>query len=1246
MSYISSIRKGEKVLVWERTDKGRIMKTYPAPWYFYTEAVDGEYKNIYGKSLKRHDFVNWKAFDDGVKSFKHMRKEIYESDIPAELKVLSQNYYQAIPPNLHISVYDIEIDYDPAVDFQGAKNPIFPINSISLLNIWENTNYVMAIPPNGERAEDIDANQFLADMEDIEPLNYPTKVEFFNTERELLGRFLDLIEDSDVISGWNSEMFDDPYTAKRIEEVLEHRLHALSFRGASKPRFSEKENYNEMEPIVRFSGRVNIDYLELYKKFSFGEEPSYKLESIAEKVLKDMRKLEFKGTLADLYKNDFTKFVRYNIRDTEILGGFERVLGFLNQANALYHNTTGLFHHSLKTLKNTELGMINYCHYVLDDLKVPDTHIPSHHSSIEGGYVIAPKRGQHDNLASVDMTALYPSSIRSNNISPETLIGQFDNKKKAFEAIHGRSDQLLNFQFEEKTTGSDQKISMSAAEWRKTLLEKGWGISGYGTVFNLKTKGILPGLLESWFIERKKTKALSIDYAKQSEAFEKDSPEYKELIAKSQYYDRIQQVMKLQLNAAYGSLCNKYFKFNDTRLGASTTATGQVLLKHQTAKVNELLTGVYDLEGEAIIYGDSVTGDSEIILDTGEKNIEDLFTHTDYQDGEKEYCNLDGVDGLTYDPTTNKSCFKAIKYVMRHKVSKQLYRVWLTNSEYIDVTEDHSLIGYLNTAVRTKNEHFMVEVKPHELGGRVKSLITLKSIPRNNIVDNGYSKEIYEFLGYIIGDGYAGERSGDVGLSVGSIDIDEITEKLLNPLVEQGYITSFKVKPNTHDVNICGNKIWKLLRTLLYPNNVKTFPIKIFSETESNIASFLRGYLSADGTITGNIVRLTSVNLDFIKSSQKLLRYIGLASTYFTESNENSYNGKFSGTFSKHLCIKRNPRFNDLVGFILDRKSKKIKSYDTSRNQQLWEYDFHVNKVLKVEPIIHNDYVYDIEIEDTHTFFANGILVHNTDSSYFKTFAKDIETATKVGDAVGLKVNESFPAFMRDAFLCTETCDKIIETDREIIGSSGIFMKKKMYIVHVVNDEGKKVDKVKAMGIALKKSTLPKEYQVQLSKFVEQILKKCNWDDVAQDIVDYKESLQQSAILRIGLPIGVKNMVKYTNNWKNEGYKTFLPGNVAASVHWNIARERNNDNESIKITTGTKIKVYYLKTKYYNKFKSIAIPTDATEIPSWFTEDYLDDVDVEAQLFRLIDKPLLAILSAIGKDVPSKQQLSNNSLVE
>jgi len=850
------------------------MKTYPAPWYFYTEEKGGEYKNIYGRNLERHDFSSYKDFTDGVKEQEHMRKDIFESDIPAELKVLSKHYFEAIPPELHISVYDIEIDYDPEVEFEGAKNANYVINSISLYNIWENTNYLLAIPPNGEDADAIDEDQFLHEMEGIEPLEYPTKLQFFNNEKDLLERFLVLIEDTDVISGWNSDLFDDPYIAKRIKQVLGSlKFLGLSFKGGRKPRFSEKEHFGEMEPTVRFSGRVNIDYLELYKKFSFGEKPSYKLENIAEDVLKDMRKLEFSGTLADLYKNNFTKFVRYNVRDTEILGKFEEVLGFLNQANTLYHNTTGLFHHSLKTLKNTELGMINYCHYVLDDLKVPDTHVPEQGGKIEGGYVIEPKRGLHKLLSSVDMTSLYPSSIRSNNISPETIIGQFDNKKDAFLAIFERSDKLLTFRFDETTTGSSADMETTAADWRRILLKKGWGISGYGTVFNLEVKGILPGLLESWFIERKKTKGLSFEYAKKAEAVEKDSKEYKELIAKSQYYDRIQQVMKLQLNSAYGSLCNKYFKFNDLRLGASTTATGQVLLKHQTAKVNELLTGKYDMNGDAIIYGD-------------------------------------------------------------------------------------------------------------------------------------------------------------------------------------------------------------------------------------------------------------------------------------------------------------------------------------------------------------------------------------TDSSYFKTFTKTIEDATKVGDLIGKKVNESFPEFMRDAFLCTDSCDKIVETDRELIGSSGIFMKKKMYIVHVVNDEGKKCDKMKAMGIALKKSTLPKEYQVKLSKFVENLLKGQDWDDLSQEIVDYKELVSESHISRIGLPIGVKNMVKYTDLYEKVGHKAKLPGHVAASVHWNIAREMNHDNTSMKITTGTKIRVYYLKQTFFNKFKSIAIPTDATEIPEWFIADYLPIIDVDAQLYRLIDKPLEAILSAIGKEVPTKQELLNSSLVE
>jgi len=997
MSYITAQRIKEKVLVWERGDDGvRQCIDYKAPWYFYTESDSGDYTNIYGDKLIKHVFDSRKEFlnaknahvkyrhrngtiiggntyediqaddrrsrdfdedDSRSKNYRKISTE-YESDIIPELKILSDKYYRKKAPKLHITGYDIEVDYDPTVgfprpvmefnpeDYQGdfervMDTPYAPINSISIYNFWENKNYLIAIPPDGLDADDIDVDKFMEEIQEIEPLDLPTTLEFVNTERELLLRYLDIIDDSDMVFGWNSDTFDNPYVAQRIEIVLGTSFYnRLSFREARNPVYKSVEMFGEDRPTIETFGRVSTDYLDIYKKFTFEEQPSYKLESIAELELPKMRKLEYSGSLYELYRENFQKFVRYNIRDTEILYGFEDKLGFIQLANEMYHDVTGLFKHVFGTLKSTECALINYCHHEAGDIKVEDNKQkpPSEdedgnkiaEETIDGAYVLEPRVGQHDKLASVDITSLYPKTIESNNISPETIIGQLPGKKEDYFRIKNKSSEVVVLEFDDHFLDlKGKRLEFAAHEWPKVFLENNWSISAYGTIFNLKTKGILPSLLSDWFVSRKELKGKAFQYYKDSEV-ETDPVKKAELLELSTYYDRLQLVKKIQLNSAYGALCNKYFKFYDLRLGSSTTATGQELLKHQTAETNRLLTGEYDMRGDSIIYGD-------------------------------------------------------------------------------------------------------------------------------------------------------------------------------------------------------------------------------------------------------------------------------------------------------------------------------------------------------------------------------------TDSTYFKTYAPDIETATKVGDAVGKKVNQSFPKFMRESFFCTEDYDKFIETDREIIGSSGIFIAKKLYIIHIVDNEGKKCDKIKAMGVSLKKSTLPKEYQVKLTEYIERLLKGDSWDNIARDIVDYKQELSEiDNIMRIGLPIGVKNIEKYTNDYlfeiKNakdyrdgntykikhenkidpltkhykpgferhniegelcsdgnylsngktinlEPWTARLPGHVAASIHWNKMLVEHEDHESIQITSGTKIKVYYLKRRFFDKFKSIAIPTDTTQIPEWFISDYKDFVDVDAQLERLIDNSLKGIFGAIGKEVPTAQGLLIDDLL-
>ena len=1255
MGYINAIKIKNDILVWERNNGKREIVNYRAPYYFYTKSKTGEYTSMYGDKLERHDFATSREFTEARARFSGMGMELFESDIQPELKLLSEKYYNKTPPKLHISFYDIETDYDIDRGYATMENPYAPINAVALYNNWQNRMVVYAVPPE-EYMGTTDEDEILTELDTIAklPTDCTIEIRLCENEEELLLCFLEEIEDSDAISGWNSAYFDDPYTAKRLEKMGKRFLNRLSFAEGNSPRFKEElDSYGGTRLVVELSGRISADYLQVFRKYEVVERHSFKLEIVADEVLIDpatkepiLPKLEYEGSLARQYRDNFLWFIRYNLRDTEILKGFEDRLGYIELANQMYHLSTGLFKHVTGTIKLSELATINYCHHELDGVIVNDVHVPDNAPKAKGAFVLLPQVGEHEWIGAIDINSLYPSTIRSNNISPETIIGQFVENETAFEEIRNKSFRELTFEL-----NSGEKLTASAEEWRIAMLDKKWTISGYGTVFSQDKQGIMPAILEYWYSTRKKYQKLMKEALSNGDQI------------KATYYDKLQYVYKIKLNSYYGSLLNSYFRFYDKRLGESTTATSRAILLHQCSKVAELLDGkyaktdrlIYDKDGKphigysdkwSVLYGDSVAKDTNIILENGMGcNIEDLFKEVqEIHNNGKEYYFPKNIKVLTYDESINKSTFEDVLYVMRHKTTKKMYRIWVTNSSYVDVTEYHSLIGYNNTQQRLKGESCLVEVKPDELGKNIKSLIFLKNIPRTNITNMGYSKEIYEFFGYVIGDGWVDKKvNGGIGLSVGADDIDEISIKLLDPLIEQGYITSYKIQKNKHDIRICGGKIYHLTRNALYINNKKNFPQWIFNESVENIGSFLRGYFSADGTISARSVSVCSVNLEYIKQTQTLLFYCGISSNYFTENTENSYNGVYSGTYSKKLNIKNTEKFEKFVGFIQERKTAKIPVNGNERSY-LSQYDFSICRSgITIEEIEYNDYVYDIEVGNTHMFFANNILVHNTDSTYFSTHGKNESEAVQVADAVGEETSKSFPEFMSETFLCAEGFNDIIKTGREIVSDRGIFVDKKRYFLHIVDNEGYKCDKIKVMGLDTKKTTLPKEVSKTLNGFVEAYLKGKNWDDIAIEIVDFKDELfNTKKVMNIGLPKGVKKVEWYTGNYNNDR-KTFLPGHVAASVFYNICRNEYGDKESLEIKSGMKIKVFYLN-KMYGRFKSIAIPVDIERVPDWFTNDFV--VDKDAHILRLVDKPMNNIIKAIGKQTPSKQSLFTDSMLE
>jgi DNA polymerase elongation subunit (family B) len=589
------------VRVWERTESGeREVVEYDAPYYFYVDDEQGEYKTIYDTPVRKIECgTDRKLFYQQRNEFRDKGIRTWETDLGPELRVLSKHYYDVPAPKLNSTLLDIENDYNLEQGYSGPKNPYAPINAISLFHEHTNSMISISVPPD----DGIPWTAALLEQacNDIVPLStsYKTTFALCRTEAELLECFLDQIKNSDLLAGWNSTQFDFPFIGKRIEIVLgEHRLRDLSFIGGEKPHFSDEET--EFSKLVRkknpatpaqtyirlnTSGRLLADYMVLYKKYEVSEKPSYKLATISDDVLVDkdgnptLPKLEYAGSLHDLYRKDFAFFVRYNIRDSEILHGFEQKLAYVELANQMYHMSCGQFQHVGGTLKLADLSIVNHCHHVIKRV-VNDNITPEANSKIEGALVLLPQIGMHDMIGSIDINSLYPTAIRSINISPEKIKGQFIEKAKACAEIKLGSDEMLSLELEE--TG--EIIDATADEWRQFLIDHKWAISGYGTIFIQDFPGIIPSVLSNWFTMRKQYQKLKEEAISSGDK------------ALSEYYNRLQYVFKIKLNSLYGAMSNRFFRFFDLRMGESTTGTGRMILKHQCRKVNETLEGNYDVE--------------------------------------------------------------------------------------------------------------------------------------------------------------------------------------------------------------------------------------------------------------------------------------------------------------------------------------------------------------------------------------------------------------------------------------------------------------------------------------------------------------------------------------------------------------------------------------------------------------------------------------------------------------------------
>ena len=379
-------------------------------------------------------------------------------------------------------------------------------------------------------------------------------------EYDLLNRFLDYWQTNtpEVITGWNCTLYDIPYVAKRIGKILgEKAVKRLSPWGLVT---NEEINVNHRPHVVYDIGGITVlDYLDLYKKFTYKAQESYRLDYIGEVELgkKKLDHSEF-DTFKEFYTKNWQKFVEYNIQDVRLVDALEEKMKLVELAVTMAFDAKVNFNDVFYQVRMWD--MIIYNELKKKNIVIPPKKDENKNEKYAGAYVKEPTPGVYDWVVSFDLNSLYPHLIMQYNISPETLL---DEK---FPGVN--VDKLLK-----------KEVDLSSLE--------DVTVCPNGAQFTTKKRGFLPVLMERIYNERVIFKKKMLEAKKEYE--KKKTKALEREIARC---NNIQMAKKIQLNSAYGAIGNNYFRYYKLDNAEAITLGGQLSIRWIEAKMNSYINNV------------------------------------------------------------------------------------------------------------------------------------------------------------------------------------------------------------------------------------------------------------------------------------------------------------------------------------------------------------------------------------------------------------------------------------------------------------------------------------------------------------------------------------------------------------------------------------------------------------------------------------------------------------------------------
>lgn len=559
MKFYTNISRYGNSLLYRGYENGKkISKRVKYKPTLFVSSNKGQWKSIDGVPCAPVQFESMREAKTWIEENKYTAgRQIFGNDryIPAFINEEFPGEIKYNRNQINVTTIDIEVQSDEG--FPHPDTASYPVTAICLKNNIDNTYYVWG-------CGDYNVSESVMKTNRVVYRKCESELELFQL---FLAHWSTPSYCPDVITGWNVRFFDIPYIINRSIKILGEDL-TKKFSPWNMIEPGTVRRINRTEAVYDLKGINTADYLELFQKYTYTAQESYRLDHIANVILGD-KKLSYEehGSLFDLYKNDYQKFIDYNIKDVELVDRLEDKMGLITlmmtmayKGGVNYSDTFGV---------TAIWETIIYRHLYQQQIIIP-FYEEKIKSSYPGGYVKDPMVGMHDNVVSFDLNSLYPSLIMQYNMSTETIA----------------EGMVANIDIDKILEG--QKIN-----------NKGYSVGGNGQCFHTNTKGVMPKLVDTMYSDRVQIKKDMIQAQKDLQTIDKaDKQKLYDIERRISVAENEQMAIKILLNSLYGALGNRYFRFFDQRIAEAITLSGQLTIRWAEVAINKYLNSILQTDNK------------------------------------------------------------------------------------------------------------------------------------------------------------------------------------------------------------------------------------------------------------------------------------------------------------------------------------------------------------------------------------------------------------------------------------------------------------------------------------------------------------------------------------------------------------------------------------------------------------------------------------------------------------------------